>query len=443
LNINPSKIACVSFSGQMMGCLPVDEKGRALRRSIIWADQRAVAETEFVRAAFGGDRMYEVTGTSVAPNYSLEKILWLKNNERDTYDKACKFLNAKDYIVYRLTGNFATDCSDASGTNLFDIKKKVWSHDIVKATGVDASKLPDVYVSTDVVGGVTAEAAQETGLMPGTPVVIGGGDGPCATVGAGAVEEGDIYNYFGSSSWISVTTSKPLYDPNQATFNLCHLDPEFYMAPGTMQSAGGSYEWMREVLSDIGKVAKGEALTLDFEALNAEAMKSVPGAHALLFLPYLMGERCPYWNPDARGAFIGLTRGHTLADIIRAVFEGPIFNLRVIIDLFQAQGIRSSEIRLIGGAVKSDFICRLMADIYEMDVLRPYVLEEATSFGAAVAGGVGVGMYKGFHVVKDMIRIKDRIKPEESNCAKYRALYPAFKNAYTQLIDIFKVLAGQ
>lgn len=436
-NTAAKDVVCVSFSGQMMGCLAVDKDGKPLGKSIIWADQRATQETQFMKNVFGEDKLYRVTGTSIAPNYSLEKILWLKNNKREIYDNAEVFLNAKDYIVYKLTGKFATDYSDASGTNLFDIKKKVWSDDIINASGIDANKLPELHASTDVIANISNEAAQAIGLTANTAVVIGGGDGPCATVGAGAVNEGDIYNYFGSSSWVSVTTSEPLYDPNQATFNLCHLDSNLYMAPGTMQSAGGSYEWMRQAICDAGKMTGEMAELCDYNALNERAMESSPGANGLVFLPYLMGERCPYWNPNARGAFIGLTVGHTRADVVRAVFEGPIYNLRVIIDLFKAQGIKAKEICAIGGAIQSDFICQLMADIYEMELLRPMMLEEATSFGAAVAGGVGIGLFKDFSEAKKMIRIRNRIQPNKEKSEKYMQMYPIFKGAYHALIDIF------
>lgn len=439
--VEAKDVACISFSGQMMGCLAVNKDGDCLGKSIIWADQRAIEETEFMKKVFGEDDLYRITGTSIAPNYSLEKILWLKNNVKEIYDKAAVFLNAKDYIVYRLTSKLVTDYSDASGTNLLDIKKKVWSEDIINASGIDASKLPELHASTDVIGYVTKDAAMQIGLTTNTAVVIGGGDGPCATVGAGAVNEGDLYNYFGSSSWVSVTTSEPLYDPNQATFNLCHLDPKLYMAPGTMQSAGGSYEWMRRAICDSERLTEELAYLCDYQMLNECAKESEPGANGLVFLPYLLGERCPYWNPNARGAFIGLTARHTREDIVRAVFEGPIFNLRVIIDLFKSQGISAKQICAIGGAIESDFICSLMADIYQMELVRPVMLEEATSFGAAVAGGIGVGLIKDFSEVKNMIKIRDRIQPDSNKSEKYMQVYPIFKRAYHALVDIFDDIA--
>ena len=438
--IEAKDVVCISFSGQMMGCLPVDSKGSCLRKSIIWADMRAVKETELLKKNIGESNFYRITGSRAAPSYSLEKMMWIKNNEEEVYKKTAFFLNSKDYIVYRLTGKFATDYSDASGTNLLDIEKKVWSPDILKASEIEASKLPELHASTDIIGYVKSDMAGEVGLTTGTAVVMGGGDGSCATVGAGAVEEGDVYNYFGSSSWISVTRSKPMYDTGQRTFNLCLPDPGYTMALGTMQSAGSSYEWMRENLCLEEEKATG--IKKAHEILNLKAASSVPGANGLLFLPYLLGERCPYWNPDARGAFIGLTRGHRRQDMIRAVYEGPIFNLRIILDIFRAQGVNVTEMRAIGGAIRSDFICGLMADICEVELLRPEILEEATSFGAAVIGGVGAGVFDGFRVAKKLVALRDRISPDPGNADKYRKLYLIFKDAYQSLLGVYEALAG-
>lgn len=439
--VTPRDVAVISFSGQMMGALSLDSEGRPLGNSIIWADQRAIQETDFIKNQLGMDKVYQITGTSIAPNYSLEKILWLKKNEKEVYEKAAVFLNAKDYIIFKLTGEMVTDYSDASGTNMLDIKKKVWSDEIIKAAGIDKSKLPELHASTDIIGYVKDEVSEQVGLTSNTAVVLGGGDGPCATVGAGAVEDGDVYNYYGSSSWISVTRKEPLYDPEQRTFNLCSLDPELYMAPGTMQSAGGSYEWLKDTIGLIEKKAAEMSEMDTFQLMSAKAATSPAGSNALIFLPYLLGERCPYWNPDAKGAFIGLLRGHKREDVFRSVLEGVVFNLKLILDLFRNQGVQFSEITAIGGGIRSNLLSQIMADIYEVDVIRPKVLEEATSFGAAVAGGVGVGIFKGFHDVKKMVEISDRIKPIHANSNKYMEMYPVFKNAYQSLTDIYTQLS--
>lgn len=439
--INSEDIECISFSGQMMGCLPVDIEGNCLRKSIIWADMRAIKECEQLKYSIGENAVYNIAGTSIAPNYSLEKIMWVKENENEVYKKAASFLNAKDYIIYKLTGQFVTDYSDASGTNVLDINKKVWSDDIIKAADIDKNKLPELHASTDIIGYIMPSVAPEIGLTSKTAVVLGGGDGPCATVGAGAVEEGDIYNYFGSSSWISITSSKPVFDPDQRTFNLCLPDPEYTMAVGTMQSAGGSYEWLKENLCEEESRLARNVNANPFQIIDERAAKSPTGSKSLLFLPYLLGERCPYWNPKARGAFIGLSRSHTKDDIIRSVYEGPVFNLKVILDLFKTQGFYTKEIRAIGGAVRSDFLCRIMANIFGIEVLRPIMLEEATSFGAAMIGAVGVGIFGSFNEAKNINSIDNRITPDKKEVEKYQKIYPIFKAAYESLVSIYDMLA--
>jgi len=440
--VKPADVIAITFSGQMMGCLPVNKNGVRLSNSIIWADSRSTMEADTIRSLINEDYFYQITGTSIAANYSLEKMMWLKNNANDIYKKTACFLNAKDYIVLKLTGKFATDYSDASSTNLFDIKNKKWSDEIISAAQIDKSKLPEPHPSTDVIGCIIPEVTEEIGLTCATKVVIGGGDGPCATVGAGAVKRGDSYNYFGSSSWISVTSDQPLFDPKQRTFNFCHLDPSLYMCVGTMQSAGGSYEWLKENFCTSEQQAAKITSLSSFRLMDCVAEKSSAGSHNILFLPYLLGERCPYWDPDAKGAFVGLTRSHNRADIIRSVYEGPIFNLRIILDIFREQGIKITDLCAIGGAVKSDLIARIMADIFEVNILRTAMSEEATSFGAAVCAGVGIGLFKDFKIVKDLIEINSNVQPDERNVRVYRKLYPIFKNSYEALISINKSLSA-
>lgn len=436
-SIDTGKIACVSFSGQMMGCLPVDREGNPLRKSIIWADMRAQKQADQLEKEIGREALYAITGTSVAPTYSLEKMMWVKENEPEVYRKTHVFLNAKDYIVYKLTGEFATDYSDASGTNAFEIVNKRWSDDIVRAGNIDMEKLPDAYPSTHMVGKVSRRAAQSCGLAEGTPVVLGGGDGPCATVGAGAVDCKDMYNYFGSSAWIAVAGDAPYLDSKQRTFTLAHLEDGLYMSVGAMQSAGGSYEWMKKNLC-ASEISESESCGKNvYTIMNEAAEKSVPGANGVLFLPYLLGERCPYWNPEAKGALIGLKMNHTHEDIVRAVFEGALYNLRIILDIFRGEGFCPEQLTLIGAAIKSDFICKLIADIYEVDVMRPQVLEEATSLGAAIAGGVGVGVFEDFSVTKKIVRAKDIIKPDAGTKAFYNKQYALFKKSYDALESLF------
>jgi xylulokinase len=436
-----SEVACITFSGQMMGCVPLDKTARPLRKAIIWADQRAVEQEQWLGMRVPPRDIYHITGHRLSASYSLCKILWLRDHYPKIYDATYKFVHAKDAIVARLTGKFVTDPSDASGMNLYDLEKGIWSERIIEAAQLDAAKLPTLRQSIDVVGEVTPDVAEDVGLIAGTPVVIGGGDGACAAAGAGVVDEGTAYNYVGSSSWIALASPKPIYDPDYRTFTFGHLVPGMFMPTGTMQAAGASYQWIRDQLCPI-EVQAAETLNVSpYTLLNVEADTSPPGANGLLYLPYLMGERSPRWNPKARGAFIGLTIRHTRADMIRAVLEGVTMNLRVILDAFQAQGTQIQAMRLIGGGARGRFWNQIMANVYGMPVLRLSILEEATSMGAALAGGVGIGLYPDFSMIQHMNQVAETIQPTAEVQAVYAQIYPTFEAAYHALVPIYDRIA--
>jgi xylulokinase len=441
--VGPENVACIAFSGQMMGCLPVDAQGRLLRRCIIWADQRAVTQAVLLEGKLGMEKVYRITGHRISPAYSAAKILWVRDNEPDVFAQAHKFLHVKDYIIYRLTGQFVTDRSDAAGMNLYDLEGGVWSAEILEAVGLDEALLPTIHDSTDVVGEVTRQAAEELGLRAGTPVVVGGGDGASATVGAGVVREGLAYNYVGSSSWIAITTPKPIYDSGMKIFNWPNMVPGMFVPCGTMQAAGGSYQWLRNQICISEAMAAEQAGVDVYEVMNLKAEQSPPGANNLLFLPYLLGERSPHWNPKARGAFVGLTVKHTREDIIRAALEGITFNLKIILQTFLDAGAGIREVRVIGGGAKGHFWRQLMADIYRLPILRPRLLEEATSMGAAIAGGVGVGLFSSFEVVDQFIEIVDRHEPDPATEEVYRRLFPVFEATYQALVPIYDQLDEQ
>ncbi|MGQ9734240.1 MAG: xylulokinase [Candidatus Bipolaricaulia bacterium] len=435
-------IKVVSFSGQMMGALPVDKKGTPLRPAIIWADQRGIKQAELLKDKVGMERVYKITGHRASPSYSAAKIMWIRDEEPELFKKAHKFLQAKDYIAFKLTGRFVTDYSDASGTNLLDLRKKEWSEEILKAVNLPEGVLPELHASIDVIGEVTPEAAAECGLKVGTPVVIGGGDGSCAAAGAGVVGEGSAYNYLGSSSWVALATREPIYDPKLRTFNWVHLDPRLYSPCGTMQSAGGSLQWAKEELCSSEREA-AESLGLDpYELINLEIAQSPEGAKNLLFLPYLLGERSPHWNPNARGVFLGLTRNHTKKDMLRAILEGVCFNLRIIIEAFEEQGASIEAIRIIGGGAKGWIWRKIMADIYGKPILLTAFPLEATSLGAAIAGGIGVGFFKDFSVADRLVKIVARQEPEVEKVTRYAELFQIFKEAYERLLFIFEQLSA-
>lgn len=440
-HIQKKDIACIVFSGQMMGCVPLDKHAKPLRNALIWADQRSVQQEQWLSERITPEKVYRITGHPLSASYSLCKILWLREHQPELYRDTFKFVHAKDAIVARLTGNFVTDPSDASGMNLYDLGKGTWSAEMIEAAGLEPNKLPDLQPSTAVVGEVLPTIANELGLAPGTPVVIGGGDGCCAATGAGVIKEGRAYNYLGSSSWIALATDKPIYDPTMRTFTWAHLIPDMFSPCGTMQAAGASYAWARNELATLETQLAKEQNVSSYELMNGVAETSPIGAKGLLYLPYLLGERSPRWNSKARAAFIGLDIRHTRADMIRSVLEGITMNLRIILDAFTSQGATIDTMRVIGGGAKGKLWNQIMADIYGVPVQRLAVLEEATSMGAAVAGGVGVGLYKDFSIVEKMNPIVSTVEPNPAAKETYNKLLKVFDATYKALEPVYEQLS--
>ncbi len=439
-------VAVVSFSGHMNGALLVDAAGAPLRPAIIWADQRATAEAESIRARCGEDEVYQLTGNRISPAYTAAKLLWIKAHQPELYRRSRWLLQAKDYAAYLFSGIIATDFSDASLTLLLDLAGRRWAETLLERLELDASLLPPIAASAQVIGEVTAQAAAATGLRPGTPVVIGGGDGACATVGAGAVRPGDAYNYLGSSSWLALTTAQSVLDPARRTFNLAHLDPALNVALGTMQTAGGAFDWCERLLR-----ADREAEPL-YAEMDAAAATVPPGGNGLLFLPYLLGERSPHWNPLARGAFVGLAMPDGRGELARAVLEGVAFNLRAILEILidasptgtvlpDRAGLRRG-VRLIGGGGRSALWRQILADVYDLPVELLDLPATATALGAAIAGGVGVGLYSDYSVAQTLAPVVQVNLPRAAMRARYDALYALFRDSYTALEPIFAQLAA-
>ena len=411
-------IAAVSFSGQMMGVVAVNAQHTPLHPAIIWADQRAQIQSDFIAKQCGAEKVYQRTGHRISPAYTAAKILWLKNNAPDVYARAEKFLFPKDYIVLKLTGNAVTDFSDASGSNLFDLQTRAWCSDFIDALALDERKLPRILSSVTIAGEITRDAAAATGLRAGTPVVIGGGDGSCAAVGAGVVDPGDCYCNIGSSAWISFSSDAPLLDAAQRTFTFHHLHPTRYTPMGTMQTAGGARDWFRSIAGDVSE---------------NEIAQTPVGANDVLFLPYLIGERSPWWNPQARGAFVGLTMTHTRADMARAVMEGVAYNLKLILLALESQGANIPAVRFIGGGAQSQVWQQMLADIFNKPIQLLELQAEATSWGAAVAGGIGAGVYQDWNIANAQTHITRVIEPVSENAARYAERVTRFAESYRAL----------
>ncbi|MCX7750367.1 MAG: xylulokinase [Candidatus Bipolaricaulota bacterium] len=427
-HFHPSEVAAVAFSGQMMGCLPVDAGGTPLRRAIIWADQRATQEAQNLVARVGLEEIYRTTGHRVGPAYSGPKMAWLRTHEPSCYAKTYKFLQAKDFVVHLLTGTWVTDYSDAGGTGLLNLAAKEWSPSLVQALDLELDKLPTPVSSLTVVGEVTRSASRVTGIPAGTPVVIGGGDGVCATAGAGVTQAGEGYVYLGSSAWVAGLSPTPCLDPQMRTFSWVYLDPRVYSPNGTMHNAGAAVDWVRKLLG-----------LADFSALEEEAARSLAGADGLLFLPHLRGERSPFWNPAARGAFVGLSSHTARAHVCRAALEGVAFNLKAIAEALHESGVALPTLRVIGGGAKSTVWCQILADVLGCTIQRVAYPLEATAWGAAAAGAVGVGLAPDLtHATQRLITVEASFTPV--NPEAYQAQYALFLELYKQLFPLWEKL---
>lgn len=440
--IDPADIGVISFSGQMMGCLCVDKQGNPLRPSIIWADQRAQAQAAQIAEKIELRDFYHIAGHRNSASYGLQKLMWVRDNEPDIYKKTYKTLNAKDFIVLRLTGNYYTEPSDATSNSCIDLNTLQWSEKIVAASGIDPDKLPEIVPSTFVAGGVTKKAAEETGLKEGTPVVMGGGDGVCANVGAGSISPGRTFSCVGSSGWIASTSEKPLFDEQMRTVTWAHIVPGLYAPNGTMQACGASYNWLKQQVAKYETAMGKEKGCSPYDFINAEVEASPIGSNGVIFLPYLMGERAPRWNADATAAWLGLKMENQRCDMFRSVLEGVTMNLNIILEILR-KSMTIDEILVIGGGAKGPVWRKMMADVYNARIKVPTLLEEATSMGAAVTGGVGVGIFKDFTAIDSMLDINSVVEPDPAAHAAYEPVKEAFEVCYNAMQPVYEYMASK
>ena len=420
---DPASVAGMVVSGQMMGAVLLDADYAPVRPAIIWADTRSTAQVNQLLRTFDQTQALKILGHLLNSTYSLSKIMWVRDNEPDNFARVRHFGCAKDFIVHRLTGQLYTDPSDASSTNAYDITTGTWSEPIIEASGLPRSIFPEVVESTHVVGPLTADAAAALGLQTSTQVVMGGGDGPIAAVGAGVVSPEDPpYVCMGTSTWISFATLEPAAaDPRIFTFR--NVVPGGFVPTATMQAGGGAVQWASEVLGGPG---------LSLSDLVSQAAGARAADDGLYFLPYLMGERSPYFNPEASGTFVGLGRHHTAADMMRAVMEGVALNLLICLDAFRESGFTATTIDAIGGGAASDLWLQIMADAWGVTMRRRSVVEEANSLGAAVVCAVGLGLAD-FSVAKTLSHVTATFEPDPARTEIYRQALPIFRDAYDRL----------
>lgn len=423
----PEDVHALSFSGQMMGATLLDADYQPTRPTLIWADTRSIRESQRVAERVGMAAGYRILGHRLNPTYTLSKLMWVRDHEPEVFSRTRHVCAAKDYVGWRLTGRLATDPSDASAMNAFDQHTRRWSDTVLEAAGLDVALFPPILASTDVLGEVTAAAAAECGLRPGTAVVVGGGDGPMAAVGAGITRPEDgPYACLGTSSWISLTATEPLYDPAMATMTFDHVRPGHFVPTATMQAGAGSLEWWGDVLAPDR--AEDRLIRILSECVDRPVSKE-----GLYFLPYLLGERSPYWDPAARGTFVGLSRHHGSGHLTRAVLEGVGFNLLTCIDAFRACGVQVEAMDAVGGGARSDTWLQILADIWGCVVRRRSVAGEGNSLGAAVTAGKAIGTISDLSAARDLSTVTAEFVPDPERHAGYRLEHERFTAAYEAL----------
>lgn len=423
--INPKDVAAVAFSGQMMACLPVDKQGKPLHNALIYCDQRSIEEEQEFIGKLGFDRIYGITGHRPSASYSLTKLLWIKKHLPEVYEQTFKVLQAKDYMNYLLTGEYATDYNDASGTNAFDLSTFDWSDEILGAMGIPRSLFPKAYPSSTQIGKVHKHASEQTGIPEDTVVIVGAGDGGCASMGAGSVSFGKPYLYMGSSSWVSTASRKPLSDAGKIGFTWAHPVEGLYQPCATMQTAGGSMSWFAKTY-----LGNAEGKTLD--RINDLARDVPVGSNGVFFLPYLLGERSPWWNTQAKGAFVGLDVTTTFSDHCRALLEGIAMNQKINFAEMLKE-IPDRQVMFIGGGALNRYLRQVLADVLNYEIAIPQFLTEATSMGAALLGGVGSGLYEDYSIIEAMNPIVELVSPNRANNALYEDQSKRFEYLYRSL----------
>ncbi len=426
-------IAAIGLTGQMHGLVLLDDDGRVLRPAILWNDQRTGEQCDEIRARLGRQRLIQITGNDALTGFTAPKILWVQQHEPEIWDRARHILLPKDFIRYKLTGEYAVDRAGGAGTILFDLKRRSWSAEVCRALAIPAEMLPPTFEGPQISGHVSPAAAEATGLAAGTPVVGGGGDQAAQAVGVGAVQSGIIALTLGTSGVVFATTEAPHIEPEGRLHAFCHAVPDHWHFMGVMLSAAGSLQWYRDTL----------APDEDFADLVSEAAEAPIGSEGLLFLPYLTGERTPHPDPLARGAWVGLTLRHTRAHMTRSVLEGVAFGIKDSFNLIQASGLGAiDQVRISGGGARSPLWRQIMADVLGAELVTVNTTEGA-AFGAALLAGVGAGWYGSVaEACQATIAITGRTTPNPGATAAYAPYYERYRALYPVLAPEYRALAA-
>ncbi len=430
-NLSGEQIACVGFSGQMHGAVMLDESDEVVRPALIWCDVRTEKQCQDFTAKVGAEKLIQLTCNPALPNFTLTKFLWVRENEPKNWRRVRSVMLPKDYVRFRLTGDRAIDMADASGTLLLDVTHRRWSKEVLQAAEIDEALLPKLYESPDVCGQVSAAGAAATGLKAGTPVVAGAGDQAAGATGMGIVTPGAVSATIGTSGVVFAATDRPALDAKGRLHTFCHAVPGRWHVMGVTQAAGLSLRWFRDRFgagADDGRDP--------YERLTAEAAKVPAGSDGLLWAPYLMGERTPHLDPNARGAMVGLTASHTRGHVVRSILEGVAFSLRDSFTLFAEMKVPVTKIRLGGGGARSPLWRQIQADVYghEVEIVEA---EEGAAYGAAILAGVGAKVWGSVDAAcSEIVRVAQKVPPQAEAVKQMNTSYAAFRRMYPALKSV-------
>ncbi len=425
-------IACVGLSGQMHGAVMLDAAGDVVRPALIWCDVRTEKQSNDIHAKIGKSQVIQLTCNPALPNFTLTKLLWVRENEPENWKRVRSVMLPKDYVRFRLSGERAIDVADASGTLMLDVAKRRWSREVLNALEIDASLLPKLYESPDVCGRISGEGAAATGLNAGTPVVAGAGDQAAGAVGLGIVAPGTVSATIGTSGVVFASTDRPALDPKGRLHTFCHAVPGRWHVMGVTQAAGLSLRWLRDLFGESSLDGADP-----YERMTAEAAKTPAGSDGVLWAPYLMGERAPHLDPNARGALLGLAASHNRGHVVRAVLEGVAFSLKDSLSILEEMGVPAQKIRLGGGGARSPLWRQIQANAYGSEVEIPRT-EEGAAYGAAILAGVGVGIWPSVDAAcSAVVEIAHRVATRADGVAIMKTRYSEYKKIYPALKSIF------
>jgi xylulokinase len=442
--IERDNISCCGISGHSLGVVPIDRSGKLLREATpIWSDSRPLAQSKQFFEKVDENDWYLMTGNGFPPPlYSVFKIMWYRDHEPGMFKIIHKVIGTKDYINYKLTGNIVTDYSYASGCGVYDLVNWEYSDRMIGASGLPKDIFPDIVPSTEVIGELTPEAANALNLPAHIKVVAGGVDNSCMALGARSFQEGRVYNALGSSSWIAVASATPLLDVQTRPYVFTHVIPGLFMSATAIFSAGTSFRWLRDQICQ-SIVSEAEKNDVDpYELMTAEAEKSPIGSNSVIFNPSLAGGNLLDASPNIRGAFMGLDLGHTRADLIRSAMEGVAFGLRVALDELRRLAGVADEMTVVGGISRSRLWRQMLADIYQMNIVKTNIDQQAAALGAAALAAVGTGIWPDFDIIDEIHAVEDVARPIAENSAAYARLLPIYKKAGQMHSEIGDMLAA-